>query len=61
MMAIHFLWPVGLTMTLLGSRLLWYAVKRHHRRSRVKERRCLTCGYDLRATPERCPEMFSLL
>lgn len=37
----------------------WWVViyrRRHRREKWAAEERCLMCGYDLRATPGRCPE-----
>jgi hypothetical protein len=37
--------------------LIWLVTIRRRRRRRRRERQqCIHCGYDLRATPERCPE-----
>lgn len=47
---------------LVGFFMLWFvleAVESHPRHKRDERRRqglCAFCGYDLRATPQRCPE-----
>ena len=50
--AIRDWWLIAATLALP---CLWF---RSHRRSRLAERKglCPKCGYDLRATPDRCPE-----
>jgi hypothetical protein len=47
------LWPIALAFLLLPA-----TRARHHwqRARRRRANRCPTCNYDLRATPDRCPE-----
>jgi len=44
---------IGLMFFVVGrSQVRTFLRQRHRRRAGL----CLTCGYDLRATPDRCPE-----
>jgi hypothetical protein len=38
----------------MASAIFWQRARRIRRR--IRDGRCVACGYDLRATPERCPE-----
>jgi hypothetical protein len=52
LIAISFWWIILTTSVLPG----WWAIRRFQSHSRNSADRCIGCGYDLRATPERCPE-----
>jgi hypothetical protein len=47
---IHIAWPLSFCFGLLALALLLLALTRR------RPGKCAVCGYDLRATPERCPE-----
>jgi hypothetical protein len=49
-------WFVLLLTCLLPGLWLMSAVRLHRERQRQRQGFCLVCGYDLRATPDRCPE-----
>jgi hypothetical protein len=46
-------WSLAAVAAILPSMWVW---RRRRDRVRRKLGRCLNCGYDLRASPERCPE-----
>jgi hypothetical protein len=46
-------WFIAIVSLLLPARWL---VRRHRAKRAIRMDRCATCGYDLRATPDRCPE-----
>ena len=51
--------PYWLLLAVCGSPLLWLGAKRYRAATRRRRRdrgQCEDCGYDLRATPARCPE-----
>ncbi len=46
-------WSLAILFAPLTICWAWWHGRQHHRR---RSGRCLACGYDLRATPGRCPE-----
>ena len=49
----------GLVVPMYLLAIVWLVVAEarwHYRQRRTASGLCLVCGYDLRATPERCPE-----
>jgi hypothetical protein len=49
-------WPPAVVLLVLSRPLLVPVRSSWQRRSRLQAGHCPSCGYDLRATPERCPE-----
>jgi hypothetical protein len=49
-------WFVALGLLLGGTPFFRTVRRAAQRKSRIHNNRCITCGYDLRATPDRCPE-----
>ena len=49
---VSFFWLAGACAALP----VWWLIDRSRRRRRERGHRCGKCGYDLRATPDRCPE-----
>jgi hypothetical protein len=53
----YLVFPMGYAAGLTAVLPLRWSVGRLVRRRRPRDpRRCASCGYDLRATPDRCPE-----
>lgn len=50
------LWFVAIPAGFLPAWWVRATVQRDRIRYRVTQRLCASCGYDLRATPDRCPE-----
>ncbi|MDB5304169.1 MAG: hypothetical protein JWM97_1718 [Phycisphaerales bacterium] len=48
--------PYWLLSLLCAAFPTWWSIARIRRARQIREGCCTTCGYDLRATPGRCPE-----
>lgn len=46
-------WEIVILTMVMPAIAIWYSVRRRRRR---KLGCCVECGYDLRSTPDRCPE-----
>ena len=49
-------WVLALTFATFAAPWVVGALRRRRTRSRIAANRCVACGYDLRASPGRCPE-----
>jgi hypothetical protein len=50
------MWTLAMVCSVLPAWWTFMLLRRHRRHLRAKINLCPTCGYDLRASPERCPE-----
>ena len=53
--------PLPLFALLFGSIFTYCVLPRHRRRKRKRLGLCVSCGYDLRASKDRCPECGELI
>jgi hypothetical protein len=49
-------WFIVFLAMVMGSVVGWHEWRQHRREAWIQTGCCAQCGYDLRATPDRCPE-----